>query len=489
MNWRHLIPWVHLVTFWPLAGWYLGRVMDRGDEPWALLALVTALVVIGMERRRRPVASVPLPPDRRASPSLLPAALVTLVYAATYGFLPPLVRAGLAVTALALSVSACWLGRPLHIGLWGLMVLSLPVMLTVEFYAGYPLRVAVTWVAAKLLGLTGVTAVAQGAVLAWNGIQVAVDAPCAGIRLLWVGAYLTLTLICLCRLSFRRALVAGGGAFAVVLVGNICRTAALFFVESGMIMGPDWLHVAVGVVAFAGVATGIAVLVSLLADKGVVVAGDGVDSKGTAPAVWPLPMLCGWGMLFRAGCLLAALVPFVPERNAVPVSGFPGWPETFEGRRLQPVAASAREAEFARTFPGAMGSFSDGQRCIVMRWVNRPSRQLHPIETCFKGQGYSIKPEPLYVDGGGDCWGVFRAMRGAEDLRVRTRIYDGQGSAWQDMSSWFWAAALKKSPGPWWAVTVVEREPRLAVAGGFGPRTLDHRLFPPKADPPSAEGY
>lgn len=457
MNWRHLVPWVHLLAFWPLARWYTARVLDRGDEPWGLLALATAAVVVWVERRR---------PVGRVNPTLFPAALVTLVYAATYGILPPLVRAGLAVTALALSMSACWLGRPLHPGLWGLMVLSLPVMLSFEFYAGYPLRVAVTWVAAKVLGLTGVGVEAHGAVLEWNGSTVAVDAPCAGIRLMWVGAYLTLAMICLYRIRFGRAVAVGLIAFVLVLAGNICRTAALFFVESGMVAGPEWLHPAIGLLAFAGVAAGIAGIAGRAKggeqiqcptfNKEYPIPKDGME--------WPLPIMCRWWMLFRVGCLLAMVAPWFPERPGVTVTGFPGWPETFEGRRLKPEALTAREVEFARTFPGAMGTFSDGQRCIVMRWLDKPSRQLHPIETCFKGQGYGIKPEPLFVDEAGACWGVFRATRGAEALWVRTRIYDGQGGCWQDMSSWFWAAAFRKSPGPWWAVTVVERESRLGLA-------------------------
>jgi hypothetical protein len=48
------------------------------------------------------------------------------------------------------------------------------------------------------------------------------------------------------------------------------------------------------------------------------------------------------------------------------------------------------------------------------------------------------------------------AERGAERLRIRERIIDAGGATWTDISSWYWAALLGRSRGPWWAVTVIE---------------------------------
>lgn len=461
MNWRNLIPWLHALAFWPLAGWYVRRMSDPADEPWGLLALGCAGLFLWMERKRVPGNAPRSSPAAKGRVSLLPAAWITLAYVVTYPVFPPLVRGGLAMAALACSISACWLGRRLHAGLLGLLLLSLPVMLSFEYYAGYPLRVAVAWVAAKFLVLCGLAVRSAGGQLEWGAILVVVDAPCAGIRFLWVGACLTLTLACLLRLSASRTMLAGVMAFLLVLAGNVARTTALFLVESGILAGPLWWHTALGLMAFAGVAAGIAFLVVRMAP--------GPEKRSarrwatSSTPVWPLPMLCPGNALLKAACLLAALAPCLPARMPDPVSGFPGWPQTFEGRRLTPQAMSEREWRFEKTFPGRSGKFHDGQRVIVLRWIERPSRQLHPIETCFKGQGYKVAPEPLFVDEGGNRWGAFQALRGGERVRVRTRIQDSRGRTWQDVSSWFWSAAFRKSEGPWWVVTVVERELELAA--------------------------
>jgi hypothetical protein len=50
-------------------------------------------------------------------------------------------------------------------------------------------------------------------------------------------------------------------------------------------------------------------------------------------------------------------------------------------------------------------------------------------------------------------WRCFVAERDGRSTRVFERIVDAQGQAYTDASSWFWAAQLGQSSGPWQAVT------------------------------------
>ena len=168
-------------------------------------------------------------------------------------------------------------------------------------------------------------------------------------------------------------------------------------------------------------------------------------------------------------CLLAALVPLLPVRSkpASAASGlaFPGWPQQFEGATLQPLVLSEREQRFSGGFPGRIGRFSDGRREIIIRWVTEATRKLHPASDCFEATGFKMQPLPIYVDERGLLWSSFVATRGNERLRVYERIYTDSpdssavhGQSWPDVSSWYWAAVREQSVGPWWAVTVAERE-------------------------------
>jgi len=168
-------------------------------------------------------------------------------------------------------------------------------------------------------------------------------------------------------------------------------------------------------------------------------------------------------LLFIICCLLAAVAPFAPMRSDVTneQSAFPGWPAQFEGRSLTQLPLSSREERFAADFPGRVARFNarfkDGQREIIIRWVARETRALHPASDCFKGLGYAVRPLPVRIDQAGRRWGGFEARRGDEALRVHERIYDSKDKeSWSDVSSWYWQAMMGKTSGGWWAVTVAE---------------------------------
>jgi hypothetical protein len=163
-------------------------------------------------------------------------------------------------------------------------------------------------------------------------------------------------------------------------------------------------------------------------------------------------------ILFLIACGLAAVVPFVPlgpSTERVDAS-FPGWPSHVEGRSLTAAPLSAQEQRFEQGFPGRIAKFTDGSRAVIVRWVARETRKLHPARDCFRGSGYRVTPLPLHRDEYGNLWGCFAANRGQENLLVRERICDDSGLSWTDVSAWYWAALLGRSAGPWWATTVVQ---------------------------------
>jgi hypothetical protein len=164
---------------------------------------------------------------------------------------------------------------------------------------------------------------------------------------------------------------------------------------------------------------------------------------------------------FLAVSLLAALLPFLPtgRSRADTQHAFPGWMDQWDGEALRPLPLSEREKRFSAGFPGKVARFTDGRRQYVIRWVSRETRQLHPAADCFRGSGYAVRPTGMQIDEQSRRWGCFEAARPAEKLRVCEHIFDGSGNAWTDVSAWYWAAALENSDGPWWAVTIVERQP------------------------------
>ena len=168
-------------------------------------------------------------------------------------------------------------------------------------------------------------------------------------------------------------------------------------------------------------------------------------------------------LVYAGACALAFLAPWLSASPKPPGGGsaeavFPGWPTHFEGRALTRLPLSEREVRFGGDFPGRLARFTDGRREVIIRFVTGATRKLHPASDCFAGIGYRVRPMPLKVDEAGARWGGFTAERGVEKFLVYERIYAEAGGSWEDVSAWYWAAVGGNGLGPWWAVTVAERQ-------------------------------
>lgn len=158
-----------------------------------------------------------------------------------------------------------------------------------------------------------------------------------------------------------------------------------------------------------------------------------------------------WAALL-IGCALAPLTQrSVAGEAASPQS--PEWPTVWEGKALRPLALSAVEMRFAARFPGHIARLTDGEQVVVLRQVRQPTRMLHPAADCYRGLGYRIQQAQLERDAQQRLWRCFIAERGGQRQRVCERIVDARGDAFTDASSWFWAAQLGQSSGPWQAIT------------------------------------
>ncbi len=245
-RWRRMRPVLPLLAalllaLWPHWSYMARRTVDGSDEPWGILALVTALVLLAVEREALQV------PGRAA---LAASAGLAVAAALAHLALPDLFAAAVAMLALAVFLVHALPRRPAT-PLVALLLLALPIVATLQFYLGYPLRALMAHAAALLLAAGGIDASASGASIAYQGTTVLVDAPCAGIGMLWVGSYTAALLSWLHRAEGRRTVLNAAAAGALVLVANVFRNTALFFPQSGLVLWPAWSHEAVGLAALA----------------------------------------------------------------------------------------------------------------------------------------------------------------------------------------------------------------------------------------------
>src|SRR5262245_27212827 len=229
---------IQIAAFWPVWRWYAHRVTDGSDDAWGPIALVTALLFIFREKavNEQNRASLWLP------------LIFMMLYAASYPFLSPLPRAVIAITTIAATISSSRFGQRMHLGLLGLLTLSLPLIASLQYFLGYPLRLLVAMLAAPLLRLNGFAVLREGTALTWAGNPVEIDAPCSGVKMLWAGMFLTFTLACFYRLSTSRTVLAIAFALVAIVLGNLLRSTALFYVEAGIVHLASFAHTAIGIV-------------------------------------------------------------------------------------------------------------------------------------------------------------------------------------------------------------------------------------------------
>ncbi|MCL2345730.1 MAG: exosortase Q [Desulfobulbus sp.] len=234
--------------------WMARRLTDGSDDPLGLLALAAlAALMWTLRRELRPTPRLgwlALAASGTLSTALLRTGIGPLPA------LPPLAAALVAVLALACGPLAFLPRRMAGPPVALLAVLALPLLSSLQFYAGYPLRV-VTAEASRWLLMAGFEVLREGSSLVVDGQLVIVDAPCSGVQMAWFG-YFTASVAALWAGRAGRSFVARLPVVSLlVLGGNIARNAVLVALEAAS-HAPGWIHESIGLAALALVCGGVA---------------------------------------------------------------------------------------------------------------------------------------------------------------------------------------------------------------------------------------
>jgi len=231
---------IQAIVFWPVWQWYLARLGDPAEDISVLVALVTAGVFLLWKKSA---------PRQTPIPLRIPIFLL-LLYTITFPLSPPLLRAVIAVITLSYTLNGWRFGDRFQPWLYGLLLLSLPVISPMQFYLSYPVRLIVGKLATILLQVLGFPVVFEGIAFNWGGDHIWLDELCSGIRKLWAGLYFTFALVAFYDLGKKKTVVVTGFSVLAFLMANVLRTALLFYVKADFLAEPWWLHQWGGVIMF-----------------------------------------------------------------------------------------------------------------------------------------------------------------------------------------------------------------------------------------------
>lgn len=432
---------LQILAFWSVWRWFYLRLSTSSDEFYGIATLI-AVIALSL-RFRCAITAI-------SNFDLIVASIV--VYVAAFPFAPPLLRAAIAITSLTFSISGWRFGRKFHFGIWSLFLLSLPIVASMQFYLGFPMRVIVGEATVFLLRLNDLAIFREGVCLYFGERLIWIDAPCSGIKMLWAGFFLTALLITVYEFRLLKSFAAFALGFVIIMLGNIFRATGLFYLEAEIIKLPASAHPAIGVSAFILTCAAIGIVVSKLKNIHV------FELKPTSAELENKADFSLWQtMIFGLICLSALSVSFINVKN--PTIRFNqqavDFPDKFEDKPLKELILSERERFFLQDFPGEIRRFTDGRRETIIRRVTKATRKLHPASDCFSAIGYQIKPLPLKIDEAQNKWSCFAASRNDENLNVCERIFTENGESWTDVSSWYWSA-INDNDKDYWAITTAE---------------------------------
>lgn len=230
-----------ILAAWPHWLWMVRRSSDGSDDPWGIVALLTivGLIYIDKDKLRIPQAS-----------ALSITAILIVTATAVWSWLPPMIATAFALAGCSILIANMLPANRKYLPLLSLAMLSLPLVASLNFYLGYPLRWFCAQSTSVMLSLLGTDTTPAGASLWWNGKTILIDAPCAGIAMLWLGLYLGALFSYLNNAKPLRTLLNLGMASTLVIIANIVRNTLLFYKESGMVQLPHWTHEAIGLIVF-----------------------------------------------------------------------------------------------------------------------------------------------------------------------------------------------------------------------------------------------
>jgi exosortase len=224
------------------SAWFeLAARIDGAAAALPLVLVLSALAAPALTRH----------PLRRISPSALIVPLLAYVVAVLIA--PPIFAIAPAFVAICRVLFGAGQDGAPRASFYGLVLLALPVLPTLEFYTAYPVRLAAIEASAGLLRMNGIAVSVDGLALRFGTDLIQFDAPCSGVRMLWTCWFLASALACLHRVAAARYALSLVIATLFAIGGNIVRATSLFYVEAGIVPTGDatWLHDAVGLAAFA----------------------------------------------------------------------------------------------------------------------------------------------------------------------------------------------------------------------------------------------
>lgn len=494
---------------WPTWQWYFSRICDPQDYLTSSMVLGTILFFLSKELisnfKQLPCKQTQVGLSSSANATTLSSSqsaviiLLLAIYAVLNTVALPMIQALAIVVLNVFVISICFKQIGKLPAFWILCLLALPIIPSLQYYLGYPLRSLIANVTAWCLSSQHIQATVEGAMLSINSVQVGIDEPCSGIRYLWCSLFAASILAILYKLNAKKTFLSILAGTGLAIVFNIVRTGNLALIEFGIQQGftstrnlghgsllNGLVHQGIGLTTYAIMLFTLFSIIKYLSRSTGSVQNVQIPAPNiTSPTqrakyvvilatviVALIPLTCKANTEYGAGSELStkqaldnpqetsAHQRFCQEQLSIlsPLTSPESNSPADQKVSLSPQNLTSKEAKFYSNFPGYISKFHGPKEEFIFRTIYKPTRMVHSSLECFAGTGYTISDQGIVQDNHKRLWRQFKAKKDKTLFLVQEQIFDQHGNSWTDLSQWYWNCLFQKTFGPWHTVTIVKAQ-------------------------------
>ncbi|MFN4151291.1 MAG: archaeosortase/exosortase family protein, partial [Candidatus Sericytochromatia bacterium] len=221
---------LQVILFKDVLIWIFNRLNDNSDEISSITSLISLFIILFLGK---------LSKNSNLESEKFDLNIISytfLLYFLISFFDIDILKGLIASFSLSITASFYINRKYFDLKIFGLLLLSLPILTSFQFFVGYPLRVLVTKLSAILLKLSGLNVLQEATCLTLDKNSVCVDAPCSGIQMLLTGFFLCFIFSFVKKLNNIQTILLLVTNILIVIFVNIFRATALFYTESGILL-------------------------------------------------------------------------------------------------------------------------------------------------------------------------------------------------------------------------------------------------------------
>ena len=381
------------VALFPVWQWYFSRLSESGTSirSWLPLALL-AHAAIAISRSRTRAA------DRHQLQLVQAVAVLTAI---CMPVAPHLISGILGLTLTGMCASLL-LFQTIRLPYVSLYPLGLPALASIQFFGGYPLRLVTAWMTWLPLRPVFPSLTLEGVNFRLGDLLISVDAPCSGIRMMWTGWLLVAVLAMVYRVRTKAFIMALFLSLPVMVLANSIRATGLVLIKVNHLDAPI-LHSTIGLCAFFAGAGLLWLVIRFLplrfpAAKSPAVPDLPEPHAGQSCRMHnPVSACLTTAVLVAIGAVLTTLMPdrsLKEVHQPLTQATLAEWTDALPAIYMEnpqiwtPAEPDQVQKAFADRFPGSILQLESNGNTMIVRWIQRASRRVHPAMECFRASGY-----------------------------------------------------------------------------------------------------